>query len=296
MSDCMNTVSDFTNVREAVCVTVQKIMDACRDQDCAENVPVYLTADSQRTLENADSAKARSAELLYADVEVEPLQYQDGYYCVNTRLYYRVIADAVTCGVRPVTVYGLAVTDQQAMLYGGEGSASTFTSNGTAAAQQPTGVVEAVDPMILCARVVNLEEDPEEGAAICIGELPEAVTAAFDDELAFEGMTRQLQVTLGQFSLMRLERQTQLLIPSYDYCMPSRACSLGDCGCAENPCEAFARMQFPVSAFFPVDSDTVICGGQGDCGCGCGGDENAGEGEDRPCSPAGSRSGSGRRR
>ena len=73
MSDCMNTVSDFTNVREAVCVNVRKIMDACRDQDCSENVPVFLTADSQQALENATSVKARSAELLLAEVEVEPL-------------------------------------------------------------------------------------------------------------------------------------------------------------------------------------------------------------------------------
>ena len=88
MTDCMNTVTDFTKVREAVCVNVRKIMDACRDQDCAENIPVYLTAESQQTLDSATSVKARSAELLYAGVEVEPLQYREGYYCVNTQYYY----------------------------------------------------------------------------------------------------------------------------------------------------------------------------------------------------------------
>ena len=53
MRDCVNTVSDFGNVREAVCISTQKIMDACRDQDCMENVPVYLTRESQETLECA---------------------------------------------------------------------------------------------------------------------------------------------------------------------------------------------------------------------------------------------------
>ena len=38
MQDCMNTVSDFGNVREAVCISTQKIMDACRDQDCMEDL------------------------------------------------------------------------------------------------------------------------------------------------------------------------------------------------------------------------------------------------------------------
>ena len=51
MHDCINTVSDFGNIREAVCISTQKIMDACRDQDCMENVPVYLTTESQNTLE-----------------------------------------------------------------------------------------------------------------------------------------------------------------------------------------------------------------------------------------------------
>ena len=266
MSDCMNTVSDFTNVREAVCVNVRKIMDACRDQDCSENVPVFLTADSQQALENATSVKARSAELLLAEVEVEPLPYQEGYYCVSCQFFYRVIADAVTCGVRPVTIYGLATTCKQAMLYGGAGAAGTFTSDGTPAVQQPIGVVEAVDPMVLSAGIAKIE--PGRPQAISVGELPEAVAAAFDDSLVLEGMESQLQVTLGQFSLMRLERQTQLLMPSYDYCMPEKACLSGDCGCPEDPCEAFARMQFPVSAFFPVDEETVLCGGGDGCACG----------------------------
>ena len=144
MHDCINTVSDFGNIREAVCISTQKIMDACRDQDCMENVPVYLTTESQNTLECATSVKARSAELLYASVCVEPVGYQNGYYCVGIQYYYRIIADAVLCAVKPVTIYGLATFSKQAMLYGGEGCASTFTSNGDVALQQPTGVVEAV--------------------------------------------------------------------------------------------------------------------------------------------------------
>ena len=93
-------------------------MDACRDQDCSENIPVYLTQESQNTLDCATSVKARSAELLYADVDVEPVGYQPGYYCVSIQYYYRIIADAVLCAVRPATVYGLATFNKRATLYG----------------------------------------------------------------------------------------------------------------------------------------------------------------------------------
>ena len=273
MRDCMNSVTDFSNVREAVCISTQKIMDACRDQDCSENVPVYLTQESQNTLDCATSVKARTAELLYADVDVEPVGYQPGYYCVNIQYYYRVIADAVLCAVKPVTIYGLATFNKRAVLYGGEGCARTFTSYGeTTGDGLPTAVVSAVDPVLLCAKIQDSCCCSAQPACCCCESgLPAQVSAAFDDALVFQGMNRRLTVTLGQFSLVRLERETQLLIPSYDYCMPSKACSDLGCGCPENPCEAFSRMQFPIGAFFPMSDDRQECERQGDnCCCHCG--------------------------
>lgn len=274
MRDCMNTVSDFSNVREAVCISTQKIMDACRDQDCMENVPVYLTRESQETLECATSVKARCAELIYADVDVEPVCYQDGHYCVNIQYFYKVIADVTLCGVRPATIYGLAVTSKQAMLYGGENCARTFASSGpTNVRETPRAVVSAVDPVLLSACIEDMCHCKcgQIPCCCCGGGMPTAVENAFDDELVFTGMNRQLVVTLGQFALIRLEQETQLLIPSYDYCMPSKECREGSCGNVENPCQAFSRMQFPMNAFFPTREDTEDCHDrESSCGCGCG--------------------------
>lgn len=59
-------------------------------------------------------------------------------------------------------------------------------------------------------------------------------------------------ISLGQFSTVRLERDTQLLIPVYDYCIPSNECTLagGDCSC-EDPCKVFDAVEFPMDDFFP---------------------------------------------
>lgn len=289
MQDCVNTVSDFGNVREAVCVSTRKIMDACRDQDCMEDVAVYLTTNSQETLENATTVKARCAELLYTDVTVEPLSYREGYYCVNLQYYYRIIADAVLCAVRPAAIYGLATFSKRATLFGGEEQVKRFASDGTSTfCNAPVAVVEALDPTVLSARIVERCQCRKEEQKVCaLGEgLPETVTAAFDDQLVMGGMSRQLVVTLGQFSLVRLERQTQLLIPSYDYCMPEKICCEGDCGCQENPCEVFCNTAFPVNSFFPQGRgensrgqrrNGCSCQNHGGCGtCGSGG-ENAGQ-------------------
>lgn len=272
MQDCVNTVSDFGNVREAVCISTRKIMDACRDQDCMEDVPVYLTTASQETLENATTVKARCAELLYTDVSVEQVGYREGYYCVNIQYYYRVIADAVLCAVRPAAIYGLATFTKRVTLFGGEEGVKRFSSDGNSTCgENPVAVVEALDPSVLAARIVDHCHCRKDELRRCaLGEgLPEAVAEAFDDELVMGGMSRQLVVTLGQFSLVRLERQTQLLIPSYDYCVPEKVCCDGDCDCQENPCEAFCNTDFPVEAFFPqgrASEETGQNAGRNGCG------------------------------
>ena len=65
------------------------------------------------------------------------------------------------------------------------------------------------------------------------------------------GAAGGLYVTLGQFSMVRLERDSQLLIPMYDYCMPTRECAGGDEDGDEDPCEIFRQIRFPVGEFFP---------------------------------------------
>jgi hypothetical protein len=58
-------------------------------------------------------------------------------------------------------------------------------------------------------------------------------------------------VTIGQFSIIRLERDTQLLMPSYDYFVPDKEClGSGD----DDACTLFSRIHFPVEEFFPPDT------------------------------------------
>ena len=60
---------DLRGIREAVCVHTGKITDSCLAKDCIEDLRVYLTVDSQHTLDCAASAKARFVELLFVDVQ-----------------------------------------------------------------------------------------------------------------------------------------------------------------------------------------------------------------------------------
>ncbi len=249
-------VCDATGIREAVCIHTRKIFDSCRDKDCAEDLRFYPTVSSQTVIDRAISLKAGRAELLYAYIDVEPVGFNRGFFTVDVRYFYRVTADAFLGAARPVTVTGLAVFDKRAILFGSEGSARVFTSDAAAdvpsiplpAANLPTAVVEAVDPLILGIRLVDAADTvPGESG----GDIPAGIAGAFPEALNMSGEGRRVYVTLGQFSIIRLERDSQLLIPAYDYCVPQKECPGGG---DEDPCAVFRRVQFPLEEFFPPNT------------------------------------------
>ena len=72
--------------------------------------------------------------------------------------------------------------------------------------------------------------------------------------------------------MVRLERDSQLLIPMYDYCMPTRECAGGDEDGDDDPCEIFRQIRVPVGEFFPPSTlpgmeEEENCGGGASCSC-----------------------------
>lgn len=258
-----------------VCIHTNQIVDSCLDKDCVEELRVYLTAQSQAALDCATGAKTRCAELLYTNVEVEPLAYKRCYYAVDLTFYYRILGDALSGGVRPTTICGLAVFTKRVVLYGGKGSAKIFRSgDGIPCSEQllhsdcPLAVVEALDPMILSSKVKEVCE-----CRCCeteVTDIPTNIVESFGEQLVLSGESKRLYVTLGQFSTVRLERDTQLSVPACEYCAPKRECCDEEC-CEEDPCDLFSRIDFPMRAFFPESKSACTCteeqSGYRTCGC-----------------------------
>ena len=240
-------VSASDTVREAVCINTRKIMDSCRDKDCVEELRVFPTLSSVPYIENAISVRPRSARLLYADVRVRDISLNRCYYTVDITYFYDVIGETFPANQ---TVRGLAVFDKRVMLFGGEGRVRSFSSDDCCrneSGAMPVAVVDAVDPIALHMSIVDTPV-PEPAAET--RQVPQFISDNFPEELSLAYGARQLYVTIGQFSIIRLERDTQLLIPAYDYCMPDKECV----GSSEDdPCTMFSRISFPVDEFFPPD-------------------------------------------
>ena len=248
------------DLRQAMSIHTRKITDSCRDKDCIEDLRVYLTVPSQRILESASGARVRSAKLLHTYIDVEPVAFDRNHYCIDVTFYYQILADAMTGSTIPATLCGLAVFSKRAVLCGEDSRAHIFTSDtrigGTdglpiRSANRPTAVVEVLDPMVLSSRVMDACDHKE----CTVVQLPGAICKCFDDELFLTPTQRRLFVTLGQFSIIRLERDAQLIVPVLDYALPTKECCDSPGTSAEDPCEMFSRIPFPTRQFTPTGCD-----------------------------------------
>ena len=96
-------------------------------------------------------------------------------------------------------------------------------------------------------------------------QIPKSIQQFFDEELVLDGDHRRLYVTLGQFSIIRLERDAQLIVPVLDYSIPTKECC-DNPGLAEDPCEIFSRIPFPTRQFTPTGCDQG-CREENCCNC-----------------------------
>lgn len=262
-----------TNFKEAVCLDTNKIYDTCRDKDCLEDLRVYLCYQDQSLIENAISIKAKNAEILWVYIDVEAVPFNRGFYTVNVKYFFRICFDICLGVGRPQEIKGLASFEKQAILFGSEGNAKVFSSTFKPSACDPQNItstnlpkasVEVVDPIVLGTRIVEKKH-----CCCCecdVSTLPEFVCHSFDGDLCDSLENKKLVVTLGIFSIIRLERKVQLLIPAYDFCIPDKEC----CGASEDkPCDLFRTIKFPMDEFFPpvIRDFPGACCNKPDCNC-----------------------------
>ena len=252
---------DPNDIRQCMSIHTHKITDSCRDKDCIEDLRVYLTTGSQSILDTAANIRVRCAQLITTAIDVEPVAFDRNRYCIDLTFYYRILADGTTGTNRPTTLYGLAVFSKRAVLCGEDSRAHIFRSDtvlggpdgpATFHTNRPIAVVEVLDPMVLASRIRDTDPCGCDNVSV---QLPESIKALFDEPLVISGGQRQLYVTLGQFSIVRLQRDAQLVVPVLDYAMPCKECCESPGAGGEDPCELFSRIPFPEAQFSPTGCD-----------------------------------------
>ncbi|MEG0771478.1 MAG: hypothetical protein RR436_06235 [Clostridia bacterium] len=268
---------NHSNFKEAVCINTDKVYDSCKDKDCLEDMRVYLTHCSQAVLDKAINVRIKKAEVIWVYIDVEPVAFNEGFFTVNIKYFFRVTFDAFVGVCKPHEIEGICSFDKKAILFGSEGKARIYSSKmsleGCDPQEQqrtnlPKAVVEVVDPIPLSVKVC----EGKSHHCCCemdLCNIPENVCNCFDDSFVDDdNCSKKLLVTLGLFSLIRLERNVQLLVPAYDFCIPEKECVGSN---DDNPCALFDKIKFPSNEFFPPKFDEFFeeekCDTKKSCGC-----------------------------
>ncbi len=255
-----------------VCINTDRIYDSCKDRDCIRDVRVYFTNSGQEIIERAINAKLKSAEVIWVYTTVEPVPFNRGSYAVDMKFFIKVTVEAF-CGVScPTEVEGLVTYDKKVILYGSEGNVKIFESTLYDSCERvaeiwqknnlPKAVVEVVDPIALSAKLVAPNDCCDCDCNSHFLAIPENICECFDDALYTDNDGKAVLVSLGLFSIVRLERPAQIQVDANDFCIPCKECPTAT---ESNPCELFNTIRFPFDEFFPPGKTVEDC----DCGCGC---------------------------
>lgn len=270
------------SLRETVCIDTYRVLDSCRDKDCFEDTRVYLTEYGQQLLDSGAAVRVKSAKTVWSYIDIDEVPFNRGFYQIDVRMFIKLTAEACVCPGKTEEIAGIAAVEKKVILFGSEGGVRIFRSEGgcsgfcpsgrksacKAATNLPVAVIETVDPMVLSYKVI-----PPQMCKCCCSacDIPEDVMRMTDGGVC-DGGGNILAVTLGLFSVIRIERPAQYLVNASEYSVPEKeCCEVED----DDPCKMFRRMPFPESEFYPpsrcsIDSAPKKSDGDISCGCGCG--------------------------
>lgn len=249
------------SINEAVCIDTKRIYDSCVSKDCLEDLRVTFFGGSQRLIDESMSVKCRDCSIRSVSIDVEEVPFNRGYYSVDVHFYFALRFDCYTslCSTPQVAI-GYTNFDKKCILYGSDGDVKIFTSHYSKLDTEcpeapqytnPIAKVQAVDPVVLSNDVCETCDCP----VPLITAFPQSIMANNMDGGIPVASSRAVLVTLGLFSIIQMERDVQMTIPAYDFCIPDRECNCS----TQDPCSAFQNIEFPVDQFFPPDKDDCVC-------------------------------------
>lgn len=270
MAEATNGCLTSENFKEAVCIDAGRVYDSCCDRDCLEDLRVYFNCESQAVINEAISIRIKSAEVLNVLIDVEPVNFNRGYFSCDLTFFFLIGVEVFTGPTMPVELKGIAVFNKKVILFGSHGNVRTFSSLTTLEDENdpqmfmrtnmPRCVVQAVDPIALSARIGEVKDCYENA-----GRIPKSVAKFLGGSITsdLDSGSPAVYVTLGLFTIVQLIRQVQMLVPVYDFCIPEKQCD----DTTVQPCDVFRRIKFPTDDFFPPRPSGTCDDGIGCRGC-----------------------------
>ncbi len=238
-------------ISDPVCINACRIYDSCADKDCAENLPVFFTQPVQMKIDSATGIRFAGADIITVYINNEPVPFHKGFYTVEMTFFLEISIDVFSVpNMRPENVSGLSIFSKKAVLYGGEGSVKVFSSDNDQCIPDdihqslPKTTVQTAPPVPLDAKL----NKGQQGVLPCC-QIPDTICKRYGGSFMTGDRANTVSVTVGLFTIVQMERYSQMLIPSFDCTIPERECSPS----SDTPCEMFEKLDFPLEAFFPQE-------------------------------------------
>lgn len=247
--------------RDTAYIDTYRILDSCRDKDCFEDVAVFLTDYGKDVVEHSSNVRTCSASISATNITVNPIPFNRGFYQVDIRIYVKMTFECCVCMSNRQVIEGIAVCDKKAVLFGGEGNVSMFRSDPQndnfctrpefsdcpcCGSNLPVAVVELAEPVVLNTRII--EKPSPCCICCCVNDIPSSISGRMNGGGLSDPGDRFLAVSIGFFSVTRLERPSQFLVNGTEYTVPEKECETIE---SDDPCSVFRAMDFPVSEFSP---------------------------------------------
>ncbi len=247
------------NDSEAVCIDANRVYDSCGDKDCLSDIRVYFADANQTTIDNAVSVRIKDATVLNVSIDLDTVPFHRGFYSIDMTFYFDISLDVyVSTSTTPVTINGLSIFQKRCILYGSEGSVQVFSSDDTStdlgtSRNLPRATVQVAKPIALAAKLVDFDCNCTTPIA-----LPTEIATYFGSDV-LRSSNKSILATIGMFTIVQIERNVQMLVPSYSFCIPEKECQSS----SDNPCDIFSRIEFPTDEFFPpkvceLDDETRV--------------------------------------
>lgn len=277
MADKYSDYDSRSLFKEAVCIDANRVYDSCSDRDCLEDIRVYIPADQQIIVDNARDVRIRNVCVITVLTDLQELPFNKGYFTVDLTFFLDVTIELIGAPGTPVIpVSGVAAFTKKCVMYGGEGGVKTFYSdmeycspNMFGTTSQPRVGVQVADPIALDAKLCDC---CNMGPCCCppddLDRLPRCVAEHFGPfNLMPNG--KVVYATIGLFMIVQMSRNVQMMMPAYDFCIPTKECCY-NVGPETSACDLFSQIDFPTNEFFPpkTNTDNGNGGGSGS-GCGC---------------------------
>ncbi|MDD6270301.1 MAG: hypothetical protein PUA84_09650 [Oscillospiraceae bacterium] len=222
---------------EAVPIKVRRVFDSCSDRDCLSNIQLILDCGSLPA--DISIVKSRCVKVKDISMTVEPVPFNKGFYSIDLTYTFSIelMAYEKSCG-SPTLITAKAYAGKNVVLYGGEASSKIFFSDDDKPdtysksdccefINLPSASVQVVEPIALETKIVMSERNKDKDST-ALG-------------------NRTVVMTIGVFSVIELYRPVTIMVPTYEYTIPTKECHID----SESPCAVFDRIRFPSEQFIP---------------------------------------------